>query len=175
MSRGSDSLPAAPAERRLTPTTVRASCFERSGDNRAAYAKRSAGPGTEMRGDGTFSRSDFAYDPEGNAYVCPGGKERRNTTARYPSRHGLRKEGTATPCALKPKCCPNMPARKIARSVHEAAREGARNRQDRGLGRLTSAAKEGQDAPCPSDHAVTYLAAAKWFRHSSGRRDRRCV
>jgi hypothetical protein len=24
-------------------------------------------------------------------------------------------------CALKPKCCPNVPARKIARSVHEAA------------------------------------------------------
>ena len=29
-------------------------------------------------------------------------------------------------CALKPKCCPNMPARKIARSVHEAARDKAR-------------------------------------------------
>ena len=28
--------------------------------------------------------------------------------------------------ALKPKCCPNMPARKIARSVHEAARDKAR-------------------------------------------------
>ena len=23
-------------------------------------------------------------------------------------------------CALKPKCCPNIPARKIARSIHEA-------------------------------------------------------
>jgi Transposase DDE domain len=28
--------------------------------------------------------------------------------------------------ALKPKCCPNGPARKIARSVHEAARDKAR-------------------------------------------------
>ena len=28
--------------------------------------------------------------------------------------------------ALKPKCCPNVPARKIARSVHEAARDKAR-------------------------------------------------
>jgi hypothetical protein len=28
-------------------------------------------------------------------------------------------------CALKPKCCPNDPARKIARSVHEAARDKA--------------------------------------------------
>ena len=29
-------------------------------------------------------------------------------------------------CALKPKCCPNVPARKIARSVHEAARDKVR-------------------------------------------------
>jgi hypothetical protein len=29
-------------------------------------------------------------------------------------------------CALKTKCCPNSPARKIARSVHEAARDKAR-------------------------------------------------
>ena len=28
-------------------------------------------------------------------------------------------------CALKPKCCPNTPARKIARSIHEAARDKA--------------------------------------------------
>ena len=29
-------------------------------------------------------------------------------------------------CALKPKCCPNVPARKIARSLHEAAPDKAR-------------------------------------------------
>ena len=29
-------------------------------------------------------------------------------------------------CMLKPKCCPNMLARKIARSVHEAARDMVR-------------------------------------------------
>ena len=29
-------------------------------------------------------------------------------------------------CALKPNCCPNAPARKIARSIHEAARDKAR-------------------------------------------------
>ena len=29
-------------------------------------------------------------------------------------------------CALKPQCCPNAPARKIARSVDEAARDKAR-------------------------------------------------
>ena len=29
-------------------------------------------------------------------------------------------------CPLKPRCCPNTPARKIPRSVHEAARDVAR-------------------------------------------------
>src|ERR1700751_635071 len=29
-------------------------------------------------------------------------------------------------CALKPQCSPNVPTRKIARSVHEAARDKAR-------------------------------------------------
>jgi hypothetical protein len=29
-------------------------------------------------------------------------------------------------CTLKPQCCPNMPARNIARSIHEAARDKAR-------------------------------------------------
>jgi hypothetical protein len=29
-------------------------------------------------------------------------------------------------CALKPKCCPNMPSRKIERSIHEAARDKVR-------------------------------------------------
>jgi hypothetical protein len=50
-------------------------------------------------------------------------------------RDGVTKEGTmiyfarqhdCEACALKPKCCPNVPARKIARSIHEAARDKAR-------------------------------------------------
>ena len=30
-------------------------------------------------------------------------------------------------CALKPKCCPTTPARKIPRSIHEGARDMARD------------------------------------------------
>jgi hypothetical protein len=50
-------------------------------------------------------------------------------------RDGLTKDGTMIyfarkqdchACALKPRCCPNVPARKIARSVHEADRDKAR-------------------------------------------------
>ena len=83
------------------------------------------------RTDGTFSRSDFAFDPEGNRYVCPGGKELRKYHRSFSKpRDGVTKEGTMIDfarqhdweaCAFKPKCCPNMLARKIARSVHEAA------------------------------------------------------
>ena len=29
-------------------------------------------------------------------------------------------------CPLKPRCCPNAPARKVTRSIHEAARDHAR-------------------------------------------------
>jgi hypothetical protein len=30
-------------------------------------------------------------------------------------------------CALKPRCCPNRPARKVLRSIHEGARDMARD------------------------------------------------
>ena len=88
------------------------------------------------RTDGTFSRSDFAFDPEGNLCVCPRGKELRKYHRAFAKpRDGLTKEGTliyfaskrdCEACALKPKCCPNMPARKIGRSIYEAARDKAR-------------------------------------------------
>jgi hypothetical protein len=92
--------------------------------------------GRDGRLDGTFSRSDFVFDPESNLYVCPGGKERRKYHRAFAKpRDGVTKEGTmiyfarkqaCEACALKPKCYPNVPARKIARSIHEAARDKAR-------------------------------------------------
>ena len=88
------------------------------------------------RPDATFSRGDFAYDPECDLYVCPGGKELRKRRRLFSSlQSDITREGTiiyrasklaCDACALKPQCCPNMPARKIARSVYEAARDKAR-------------------------------------------------
>jgi hypothetical protein len=99
-------------------------------------AAREADGQVRARSDGTFSRSDFTYDPRGNVYVCPGGNELKKYHRAFSKpRDGLTKDGTllyfarkqdCDACALKPKCCPNMPARKIARSVHEAARDKAR-------------------------------------------------
>ena len=88
------------------------------------------------RTDGTFSRSDFTFDTERDLYVCPGGKELRKSRRAFSTpREGVAQDGAiryraaqrdCEACALKPKCCPNMLARKIARSVHEAARDKVR-------------------------------------------------
>jgi Transposase DDE domain len=88
------------------------------------------------RTDGTFSPSDFTFDTERDLYVCPGGKELRKYRRAFSTpREGVAKDGAirdraaqhdCDACMLKPKCCPNMLARKIARSVHEAARDRAR-------------------------------------------------
>jgi hypothetical protein len=88
------------------------------------------------RTDGTFSCSDFVFDPKSNLYLCPRGKELRKYHRAFAKpRHGLTKDGTMIyfarkqdreACALKPKCRPNVAARKIARSIHEAARDTAR-------------------------------------------------
>jgi transposase len=89
------------------------------------------------RTDGTFSRDDFAYDHETDTYTCPDGK--RLVHGRRPfrsARASAIKAGQLSyraskhdcdPCALKTRCCPKEPARKLARSIHEGARDMARD------------------------------------------------
>ncbi|WP_313015608.1 IS1182 family transposase [Brevundimonas sp.] len=89
------------------------------------------------RTDGTFSRADFTYDRAADLYRCPGGKElkqyRRAFRADHPDtppddtyRYRASKIDCDA-CALKPECCPNGPARKVTRSIHEDARDVARD------------------------------------------------
>src|ERR1700750_2067723 len=59
------------------------------------------------RDDGTFSRSDFRYDPTADVY------------------HASKLDCEV--CPLKPQCCPKEPSRKIPRDVHEHARDVARS------------------------------------------------
>ena len=73
--------------------------------------------------------SRFAYDREHNVYFCPGGKEL--TTTGTLVNDGATKLYRASKqdcagCVLKSKCCPNTPARKVPRSIHEGARDMAR-------------------------------------------------
>jgi transposase len=80
------------------------------------------------RQDGTFSREDFRFDKERNIYICPAGKV-LTTTGHIGPDHAIRYQASlpdCRACALKSKCCPNMPARRIVRDVHEDARDIAR-------------------------------------------------
>ena len=82
------------------------------------------------RQDGTFSRDDFTYDHQGDVYFCPGGKMltckgtivNDGATLLYRA-----SKYDCNLCALKSRCCPNTPARKIPRSIHEGGRDMARD------------------------------------------------
>jgi transposase len=88
------------------------------------------------RTDGTFSRSDFVFDAEQDRYICPEGKQLVQFHRTYATpRSGITKDGTrlyraskrdCDACPLKPRCCPNTPARKIPRDIDEDARDVAR-------------------------------------------------
>jgi transposase len=82
------------------------------------------------RTDGTFSREDFTYDPEGEVYHCPAGHI-LTTTGRLVNDGATilyrASKYDCTPCPLKPRCCPKEPARKVPRSIYEGARQMARD------------------------------------------------
>ena len=82
-----------------------------------------------QRNDGTFSRGDFSYDREGDVYFCPAGKVMTTKGTLVNDDATLLYRASkydCEPCRLKLRCCPNMPARKIPRSIHEGARDLAR-------------------------------------------------
>ena len=90
-----------------------------------------------QRRDGTFERADFSFDHEADAYTCPAGKPLRPRQKTYRDPRPLVDEDgmlryrasqfDCQACALKPRCCPNTPARKVTRSIHEGARDMARD------------------------------------------------
>jgi len=90
-----------------------------------------------VRRDGTFERTDFSYDIERDVYTCPAGEELRRywhegraAKEELPAdglyRYRARK-AACDACDLRPRCCPNGPHRKILRSIHEGARDLARD------------------------------------------------
>jgi len=90
-----------------------------------------------QRSDGTFSRDAFTYDHTRDCYICPAGKELRKrqkiSRVRRPlvDQDGMMRYRASKldcgSCSLKPQCCPNAPARKIPRSIHEGARDMERD------------------------------------------------
>jgi len=126
----------------LTPQSLVADSAYGSAENLAWLVKqRGIAPHIPVfdksnRTDGTLSRSDFAFDPEQDRYTCPAGKHLVQFHRTYATpRSGITKEGTriyraskreCDACELKPRCCPNTPARKIPRDLDEDARDVAR-------------------------------------------------
>jgi hypothetical protein len=81
------------------------------------------------RKDGSLSRADFTHDHAGDAYTCPRGKlvTTRGTLVNDGATLIYRaSKFDCSACDLKPRCCPNTPARKVPRSIHEGARNLAR-------------------------------------------------
>jgi transposase len=89
------------------------------------------------RTDGTFERSAFTFDQKDDSYICPGGKRLRPRNRNFTvPRSNVDQDGfiryrarqqDCSDCALRQRCTPNMPARKIMRSIHEGARDRARD------------------------------------------------
>ena len=89
------------------------------------------------RENGTFERGDFRYDHKHDRYICPGGAELRQywqdsraAKAKPPLDGLLRyraRKADCGDCVLKARCCPKDPVRKVLRSIHEGARDMARD------------------------------------------------
>lgn len=88
------------------------------------------------RKDNTLSSSDFDWNEQAKEYCCPQGHPLRSEWRQFTNpRSRITKANTVIyrasqhdckQCPSKDRCCPNTPMRKIARSVHEAARDVAR-------------------------------------------------
>jgi len=88
------------------------------------------------RTDGTFQRDDFQWNEEHDEYRCPAGNALRREWRPFKNpRTHITKADTivyrssksdCSVCPMKHRCCPNTSIRKIARSLHEDARDVAR-------------------------------------------------
>ena len=84
-----------------------------------------------QRTDGTFSREDFTYGHASDTYRCPAGKMLQHYRRQFTiPRTGVMKDNSMRYRAGMRDCevqaMPNAPARKVARSIHEGARDLAR-------------------------------------------------
>ena len=89
------------------------------------------------RRDGPLARADFRYDLGDDSYVCSAGNRLRPRNRDFTQARGdvgqdgfIRYRARQQDCAgcdLRQRCTPNMPARKVTRSIHEGARDLARD------------------------------------------------
>ncbi len=84
------------------------------------------------RRDGPFERDPFTYDQRNESYACPDGKRLRARNRNFATARGdvgqdgfiryCARQQDCTGCVLRQRCTPNMPARKVTRSIHEGTR-----------------------------------------------------
>jgi hypothetical protein len=89
------------------------------------------------RTDGSFARADFTYDHSQHIYTCPSGKELRRywqdgrAAKAQPAADGLyryrARKADCDTCELRSRCRPGEQGRKLLRSIHEGARDLARD------------------------------------------------
>jgi hypothetical protein len=89
-----------------------------------------------QRDDGTLSSNEFTWDEQAKEYTCPQGRPLRSEWRVFNIAHShitkadsvidRASQQDCANCVDKQRCCPNTPMRKIARSVHEAARNVGR-------------------------------------------------
>ena len=89
-----------------------------------------------QRNDETLSSSEFQWNDQADEYRCPQGHALRSEWRAFKNaRTHVTKADTiiyrssqsdCAMCPIKDRCCPNTTTRKIARSIHESAREVAR-------------------------------------------------
>ena len=86
---------------------------------------------------GQFHRADFNYDDANDRYTCPNGKELLRSRRNYkvprpipiPKNGFIKYRASKTDCGscpLKEQCCPNAATKILVRSIHESARDVAR-------------------------------------------------
>src|SRR6478735_4502175 len=78
----------------------------------------------DLRTGGLYLRreGDVYFCPAGKMLTCKGTLVNDGATLMYRA-----SKYDCDGCTLKPRCCPNAPARKIPRSIHEGARNMARD------------------------------------------------
>jgi hypothetical protein len=89
-----------------------------------------------QRSDETLSSCEFQWHEEADEYRCPQGHALRRQWRPFknPRTHITKadtviyrsSQSDCATCPIKDRCCPNTPTRKIARSIHESARDVAR-------------------------------------------------
>ena len=110
-----------------------------------------------QRKDETLSSGDFQWDEQADEYRCPQGHPLRSQWRAFQNpRTHVTKAGTiiyrsshsdCATCPMKARCCPNTPIRKIARSVHESARDVARDiAKTERLSAIAQRSQEGRNA-----------------------------